>query len=169
MPKVGDKHFAYTEAGKKAAKKYAAKRSGFKMKGMGFGDGTGRTKPGAPQNEDWKDEQSKEAAKKRGDIVDLTRKPVGPRAEKKKAKKETPGDVDLSPGYEDPIKIQKLQREGKTPGSQKFLKKTQEQKEDEAGVGTNIKIPKVMKDGSKNKAIYKGKVVKDWQPSQFKK
>ena len=122
----------------------------------------------AKQNEDWKDEQSKEAAKKRGDIVDLTKKPVGPRAEKKKVKKEIPGDVDLAPGYEDPIKIQKVQREGATPGSQKFMKrkKSQEQKEDEAGVDTNIKMPKVFKDGPRNKAIYKGKVVKDWQPNK---
>ena len=32
----------------------------------------------------------------------------------------------LSPGYEDPIKIQKVQREGLTPGSQKFNKEAKE-------------------------------------------
>ena len=32
MPKVGDKHFAYTEAGKKAAKKYADARERSKKK-----------------------------------------------------------------------------------------------------------------------------------------
>ena len=50
------------------------------------------------------------------------KKPVGPIAEKKKVKKEE-DNVPLSPGYEDPIKIQKLQREGLTPGSQKFKNK----------------------------------------------
>ena len=71
----------------------------------------------AKQNEDWRDDQSKEAAKKRGDIVDLTKTPVGPRAEVKKD-----DSVPLSPGFEDPIKIQKVQREGITPHSQKFSK-----------------------------------------------
>ena len=108
------------------------------------------------------DEQSPDAAKKRGDIVDLTIKPVGPRATPKPSK-EVAGDVDLSPGYEDPIKIQKVQREGITPDSQKFSKnakkRTQEQIEDAMGVGTNIKMPKVFKDGKKNKSIYKGKIV----------
>ena len=41
-------------------------------------------------------------------------------------------------------------------------KKSQEQIEDEQGVGTNIKTPKVMKDGSSNRAHYKGKVVTGW-------
>ena len=53
--------------------------------------------------------------------IDLTKKPVGPRATKKKVKKEE-DSVPLSPGFEDPIKIQKLQREGMIPGSQKFIK-----------------------------------------------
>ena len=56
----------------------------------------------------------------------LTKTPVGPRATKKKVKKEQGlegSNIPLSPGYEDPIKIQKLQREGLTPGSQKFRKK----------------------------------------------
>jgi hypothetical protein len=54
--------------------------------------------------------------------IDLTKKPVGPRATPKPST-EVAGDVDLSPGYEDPIKIQKLQREALTPGSQKFIKR----------------------------------------------
>ena len=52
----------------------------------------------------------------------LYKKPVGPIATKKKIK-EKPGEVKLDPGFEDPIKIQKLQREGLIPGSQKFGKK----------------------------------------------
>tara|TARA_R110002020_G_scaffold48928_4_gene139727 strand:+ start:823 stop:1068 length:246 start_codon:yes stop_codon:yes gene_type:complete len=40
--------------------------------------------------------------------------------ETKKQSKEIPGDVDLDPGYEDSLKIQKVQREGITPHSQKF-------------------------------------------------
>ena len=54
--------------------------------------------------------------------TDLTKKPTGPRATPKKSK-EVAGDVDLSPGFEDPIKIQKVQREGLTPHSQKFSDK----------------------------------------------
>ena len=50
----------------------------------------------------------------------LTKIPVGPRATKKNIKKNN--SVPLSPGYEDPIKIQKVQREGLTPNSQKFSK-----------------------------------------------
>ena len=46
---------------------------------------------------------------------------TGPRA---KAKPTKPGkDAPLSPGFEDPIKIQRVQREGLTPNSQKFNKK----------------------------------------------
>tara|TARA_B100001094_G_scaffold327108_1_gene384568 strand:- start:1600 stop:1788 length:189 start_codon:yes stop_codon:yes gene_type:complete len=52
----------------------------------------------------------------------LYKKPVGPIATKKKIK-EKPGEVEIDPGFEDPIKIQKLQREGLIPGSQKFGKK----------------------------------------------
>tara|TARA_R100001015_G_C4543253_1_gene106772 strand:+ start:69 stop:737 length:669 start_codon:yes stop_codon:yes gene_type:complete len=51
--------------------------------------------------------------------VDLTKKPVGPRATKNKVKEE----FKITPGFEDPIKIQKLQREGLVPGSQNFIKK----------------------------------------------
>ena len=54
--------------------------------------------------------------------VDLTKKPVGPIATPKPST-EVAGDVDLSPGYEDSIKIQKVQREGLVPGSQKFMKR----------------------------------------------
>tara|TARA_Y100000592_G_C5419692_1_gene292517 strand:+ start:339 stop:1136 length:798 start_codon:yes stop_codon:yes gene_type:complete len=53
--------------------------------------------------------------------ADLTKKQTGPRAVKKQVKQND--DVPLSPGYEDPIKIQRLQREGLTPDSQKFHKK----------------------------------------------
>ena len=49
----------------------------------------------------------------------LYKKPVGPRATKKKIREE----VKITPGFEDPIKIQKLQRKGLIPGSQKFTKK----------------------------------------------
>ena len=66
--------------------------------------------------------------------IDLTKKPVGPIAEKIEPKKETykvPTNYDdegfdtrkIDPGFEDPLKIQKLQREGLTPGSQKFMKR----------------------------------------------
>ena len=56
----------------------------------------------------------------------LYRKPVGPVATKKKVKKEEGlegSDIPLSPGFEDPIKIQRLQIEGLVPGSQTFIKK----------------------------------------------
>ena len=56
----------------------------------------------------------------------LYKKPVGPVAEIKKDKKGQGlegSDIPLSPGYEDPIKIQKLQIEGLVPGSQTFTKK----------------------------------------------
>ena len=32
---------------------------------------------------------------------------------------------------------------------------------------TNIKLPKVHVDGNKNKAIYNGEVINNWQPNQF--
>tara|TARA_R100000231_G_scaffold2166_6_gene3815 strand:+ start:257 stop:496 length:240 start_codon:yes stop_codon:yes gene_type:complete len=65
---------------------------------------------------------------------DLTKKKVGPVAEKIELKEETykvPTNYDdegfdtrkIDPGFEDPLKIQKLQREGLTPGSQKFMKR----------------------------------------------
>tara|TARA_R100001509_G_scaffold117663_1_gene72293 strand:+ start:154 stop:375 length:222 start_codon:yes stop_codon:yes gene_type:complete len=57
---------------------------------------------------------------KKAPLKDLFKKPVGPVAEKKKIKEDY--SVPLSPGFEDPIKIQKVQREGITPHSQKFGK-----------------------------------------------
>ena len=62
--------------------------------------------------------------------TDLTKKPVGPRAKKKEVKDDRVtvgkafmgGDIKLDPGYEDPAKIQKVQREGVTPHSQKMSK-----------------------------------------------
>ena len=45
----------------------------------------------------------------------MKRKSVGPIANKRKVKS-------FTPGYEDPMKIQKVQREGVTPHSQKFGK-----------------------------------------------
>ena len=70
-----------------------------------------------------------------GELVDLTgrptkfdndesfatqglKKPVGPVATKNEVKKDD--GVTLSPGFEDPVKIQKVQRKGLVPGSQKF-------------------------------------------------
>ena len=49
----------------------------------------------------------------------MKRKPVGPIATKIKVKRDPKS---FTPGYEDPIKIQKVQREGVTPHSQKFGK-----------------------------------------------
>ena len=46
-------------------------------------------------------------------------KPVGPIATKRKVKRDSKS---FTPGYEDPMKIQKVQREGVTPYSQKFGK-----------------------------------------------
>ena len=60
----------------------------------------------------------------------LTKTPVGPVATKKKVKKEKPGSVPLDPGFEDPVKIQKLQREGLIPGSQNFVKKKKSDRSD---------------------------------------
>ena len=51
--------------------------------------------------------------------TDLTKKQTGPKAEVKKDTEDYDA-TPLSPGYEDPVKIQKLQREGLTPDSQKF-------------------------------------------------
>ena len=53
---------------------------------------------------------------KKAPLKDLFKKPVGPVAENKKI------STSLSPGFEDPIKIQRVQREGITPHSQKFGK-----------------------------------------------
>lgn len=46
---------------------------------------------------------------------------------------------------------------------------TQDQIEDAAAVTTNIKMPKVMNDGSKNTVHTKDGEVKNWQPHQFRK
>tara|TARA_R110002020_G_scaffold469888_2_gene695263 strand:+ start:423 stop:953 length:531 start_codon:yes stop_codon:yes gene_type:complete len=54
----------------------------------------------------------------RSAVSNLHKTPVGPRA----IQKPESDNVPLSPGYEDPIKIQKVQREGITPHSQKFSK-----------------------------------------------
>ena len=51
----------------------------------------------------------------------LYKTPTGPRAVTKE--EEENERVPLSPGFEDPIKIQKVQREGITPNSQEFGKK----------------------------------------------
>jgi len=64
----------------------------------------------------------------------LTKKPVGPVAEKIEVKDERVtlgeafmgGDIKFDPGYEDPLKIQKVQKEGLTPNSKKFSKKAKE-------------------------------------------
>jgi len=67
----------------------------------------------------------------------LTKKPVGPVAGKKKIKEEehkVPTNYDgegfdtreINPGFEDPLKIQKVQKEGLTPNSKKFSKKAKE-------------------------------------------
>ena len=52
----------------------------------------------------------------------LERNKVGPIADKKEIKDD---NVPLSPGFEDPIKIQKLQSKGLTPGPQQLIKKAQ--------------------------------------------
>ena len=49
----------------------------------------------------------------------MKRKSVGPIATKRKVKRDPKS---FTPGYEDPVKIQKVQREGITPHSQKFGK-----------------------------------------------
>jgi len=54
----------------------------------------------------------------------LIKTPGGPVADKKEVKEDD--NVPLSPGYEDPVKIQKVQREGLTPGSQGFVEKVKE-------------------------------------------
>ena len=70
------------------------KSDGYKMKGFsGFGNSPAKDK-------------------------NLYKKSTGPKAIKKQVKQND--DVPLSPGYEDPAKIQKLQRKGLTPDSQKF-------------------------------------------------
>ena len=65
---------------------------------------------------------------------DLTKNPTGPRAEKIKVKDnnvyvDKDKRIPLNPGYEDTEKIQKVQREGLTPHSQKFHKKAKTKKD----------------------------------------
>ena len=61
-------------------------------------------------------------------------KPKSMMEAKEKKSTEKPGDVKLSPGFEDPIKIQKLQREGLTPDSQEFSNKAFLQSQNESKV-----------------------------------
>ena len=71
------------------------KSEGYKMKGFsGFGNSPAKDK-------------------------NLYKKSTGPKATIKPSN-EVAGDVKLDPGYEDPAKIQTLQRKGLTPDSQKF-------------------------------------------------
>ena len=60
---------------------------------------------------------------KKAPLKDLFKKPVGPVANNKKRNRVVDNAAfSLSFGFEDPIKIQKVQREGITPHSQKFGK-----------------------------------------------
>ena len=63
-------------------------------------------------------EEQKEEEVKSTDY--LTKKPVGPVTEEIK---DEWTHSKIIPGFEDPIKIQTLQRKGLIPGSQKFVKK----------------------------------------------
>ena len=79
-----------------------------------------------PEKDIPKKEFEERNVKKKVSPVEKT--PVGPKAEVKKGGvKKGQGlegsDIPLSPGFEDPVKIQKLQREGLVPGSQTFIKK----------------------------------------------
>ena len=106
----------------------------------------------------------------------LTKTPAGPTADKKVIKPKeykVPTDYEgaegfdtrkITPGYEDPIKIQKLQREGLTPDSQKFYKKAKEKSKSPAkqdnskAIKKNEKgIPKeVLEDMRRHKKRYTG-------------
>ena len=100
----------------------------FKMKI--YGQGKNPIQMNSPLKQDKKDTYTKEdyaflkeQREERVKSTDyLTVPPTGPRATKKKVKDEWT-HATIIPGYEDPIKIQKLQREGLVPGSQKFMKK----------------------------------------------
>ena len=105
------------------------KSNGFKMKGFSQHQTSGlKAKsddklkkqgkdPYTKKDYDFLKEQREERVKSTDYLEKL---PTGPRATKKKVKDDP---RPLSPGYEDPIKIQKVQREGITPHSQKFSKK----------------------------------------------
>lgn len=95
----------------------------FRMKGFSQHKTAGLTKkqgkdPYTEKDYDFLKKQREERVKSTDYLEKL---PTGPRAIKKQVKQND--DVPLSPGYEDPIKIQRLQREGLTPDSQKFHKK----------------------------------------------
>ena len=96
----------------------------FKMRGFsGFGNSpVKQRKKYTKKDYDFLKEQREERVKS---TDYLTKTPTGPRATKKNVKDD---DVPLSPGFEDPIKIQKVQREGITPHSQKFSKKAKKLK-----------------------------------------
>ena len=75
----------------------------------------------------------------------LTKIPTGPRANKKVSL-----NKGFTPGFEDPKKIQRVQREGLTPHSQKFNKKAK-------------------KASLRNKKLFKKFNPKDFDFSNFKK
>ena len=67
--------------------------------------------------------------------VDLNKNLTGPKAEKTKVKDnnvyvDKNREIPLDPGYEDILKIQKVQRLGLTPHSQKFSKIAKRKKDD---------------------------------------
>ena len=107
----------------------------FKMKGFsGFGNSpVKQRKKYTKKDYDFLKEQREERVKS---TDYLTKTPTGPRATKKKVKD---NDVPLSPGFEDPIKIQRVQREGITPHSQNFNKKAKKLKKNQQ----TLKIQKI--------------------------
>ena len=86
----------------------------FKMRGFsGFGNSpVKQRKKYTKKDYDFLKEQREERVKS---TDYLTKTPTGPRASKRVSL-----DKGFTPGFEDPIKIQKVQREGLTPHSQKF-------------------------------------------------
>ena len=94
----------------------------FKMKGFsGFGKSpVKQRKKYTKKDYDFLKEQREERVKS---TDYLTKTPTGPRASKRVSL-----DKGFTPGFEDPIKIQKVQREGITPHSQKFNKKAKKLK-----------------------------------------
>ena len=87
----------------------------FKMKGFsGFGNSpVKQRKKYTKKDYDFLKKQREERVKS---IDYLTKTPTGPRANKR-----TNLNRGFTPGFEDPIKIQKVQRERLTPQSQKFI------------------------------------------------
>ena len=94
----------------------------FKMKGFsGFGKSpVKQRKKYTKKDYDFLKEQREERVKS---TDYLTKTPTGPRANKRVSL-----DKGFTPGFEDPIKIQKVQREGITPHSQEFNKKAKKLK-----------------------------------------